>query len=145
MLKRLFDDFIQAQDVIYPLVIKELTAGKKRTHWMWFVFPQIQGLGHSEMAQRFALQSVEQAQEYLQDDILGARLYECAELLLAHPDKTALEIFGTPDNLKLHSSLTLFAQAAGVGQESVFSELLVRFFAGQQDSKTLQIIAQSNK
>lgn len=139
----MLNQFELAQDVIYPLVIKELTAGKKRTHWMWFIFPQIAGLGYSEMAQRFAIESLSQAREYLQDDILGARLYECAELLLAHPDKTALEIFGTPDNLKLHSSLTLFALAAG--QKSVFSELLVRFFAGQQDSKTLQMIAQSNK
>lgn len=139
----MFNQFELAQDTIYRLVVKELTQGKKCTHWMWFIFPQIQGLGHSEMAQRFALQSVAQAQEYLQDDILGARLYECAELLLAHPDKTALDIFGTPDNLKLHSSLTLFALAAG--QESVFSELLVQFFAGQHDSKTLQLIAQSNK
>lgn len=80
-----------------------------------------------------------QAQDYLQHEVLGTRLRECAALLLKHPDKTALEIFGTPDNLKLHSSLTLFALAAG--QESVFSQLLAQFFAGQQDAKTLHIVS----
>lgn len=139
----MLNQFELAQDVIYPMVIKELTQGKKRTHWMWFIFPQIAGLGHSEMAQRYALENLTQAQDYLQHEVLGTRLRECAALLLNHPDKTALEIFGTPDNLKLHSSLTLFTLAAG--QESVFSELLVQFFAGQQDEKTLQIISMQNK
>lgn len=139
----LFDDFIQAQDAIYPLAIKELTAGKKRTHWMWFIFPQIAGLGHSEMAQRFAIDSLRQAREYLQDEILGARLIECAEHLLAHADKSALEIFGKPDNLKLHSSLTLFALAAE--QNSVFTQLLQQFFFGESDQATLDILAEQNK
>lgn len=143
MLKRLFDDFTQAQDVIYPLVIKELTAGKKRTHWMWFIFPQIAGLGHSDMAQRFAIESLSQAREYLQHKILGARLIECAELLLLHPDKSALEIFGQPDNLKLHSSLTLFALAAE--QNSVFTQLLQQFFSGETDRATLDILTKQNK
>ena len=98
--KHLFDDFIQAQNTIYPSVIKELTEGRKRTHWMWFIFPQVKGLGHSTMARRFAIESLEQAKEYLQYDVLGARLIECAELLLLHPDKSALEIFGSPDNLR---------------------------------------------
>ena len=140
---KLFDDFTQAQDAIYPLVFKELTAGKKRTHWMWFVFPQIAGLGHSEMAQRFAIESLRQAREYLQHEVLGARLVECAELLLQHPDKSALEIFGQPDNLKLHSSLTLFAVAAE--QNSVFSQLLQQFFSGESDQATLDILAEQNK
>lgn len=135
----MFEQFTQAQNPIYPLVLQELSQGKKRTHWMWFIFPQIQGLGHSEMAQRFALENLTQAQDYLQHEVLGTRLHECAALLLNHPDKTALEIFGTPDNLKLHSCLTLFALAAG--QESVFSQLLAQFFAGQQDAKTLHIVS----
>lgn len=135
----MFEPFTQAQNPIYPLVLQELSQGKKRTHWMWFIFPQIQGLGHSEMAQRFALENLMQAQDYLQHEVLGTRLRECAALLLNHPDKTALEIFGTPDNLKLHSCLTLFALAAG--QESVFSQLLAQFFAGQQDAKTLHIVS----
>lgn len=108
MNKNLFDDFIQAQNTIYPQVLAELTQGHKRTHWMWFVFPQVEGLGRSTMARRYAIESLEQAKEYLQHDVLGARLRECAELLLLHPDKSALDIFGSPDNLKLHSSLTLF-------------------------------------
>ena len=142
MLIQLFDDFFQTQNTIYPLVLKELAAGKKRTHWMWFIFPQIVGLGHSEMAQRFAIESLNQAREYLQDEILGARLIECAEHLLAHADKSALEIFGKPDNLKLHSSLTLFALAAE--QNSVFAQLLQQFFSGKSDHATLDILAGQN-
>lgn len=137
------DDFINAQNPIYPLVVQELAQGKKRTHWMWFIFPQIQGLGHSAMAQRFALDSLAQAQSYLQHEVLGARLLECAELLLAHPDKSALEIFGKPDNRKLHSSLTLFALVAEQG--SVFERLLQQFFAGEQDEKTLQVLVQMDE
>lgn len=138
-----FDQFTQAQNPIYSLVLQELTQGKKRTHWMWFIFPQITGLGHSEMAQRFAIESLSQAREYLQHEVLGARLIECAELLLQHPDKSALEIFGQPDNLKLHSSLTLFALAAE--QNSVFKLLLQQFFSGEFDQATLDILAEQNK
>lgn len=140
---KFFADFIQAQNPIYPLVLKELSAGKKRTHWMWFVFPQIAGLGHSEMAQCYALENLTQAEDYLQHEILGARLRECAALLLKHLDKTALEVFGTPDNLKLHSSLTLFALAAE--QNSVFTQLLQQFFSGESDQATLDILAEQNK
>lgn len=140
---KFFSDFIQAQNSIYPLVLQELAQGKKRTHWMWFIFPQIIGLGHSEMAQRFAIGSLSQAREYLEHEILGARLIECAELLLQHPDKSALEIFGQPDNLKLHSSLTLFALAAE--QNSVFKLLLQQFFSGEFDRATLDILAEQNK
>ena len=93
--KDLFDDFTQAQDAIYSQVIEELTEGRKRTHWMWFIFPQVKGLGHSKMSRRFAIESLEQAKEYLQHEVLGARLIECAELLLLHPDKSALDIFGS--------------------------------------------------
>lgn len=134
------NDFINAQNPIYPMVLQELAQGKKRTHWMWFIFPQIQGLGRSTMAQRFAIDNLAQAQAYLQHPVLGARLRECAELLLAHPDKSAFEIFGKPDNRKLHSSLTLFALVAEQG--SVFERLLQQFFAGEQDERTLQVLAQ---
>ena len=137
------DNFINAQTPIYPLVLQELAQGKKRTHWMWFIFPQIQGLGRSAMAQRFALANLAHAQAYLQHPVLGTRLRECAELLLAHPDTSALEIFGTPDDLKLHSSLTLFALAAE--PDSVFAQLLQQFYAGHYDDKTLQILAQLNQ
>ena len=138
----LFNDFIQAQNAVYPSVIKELTEGHKRTHWMWFIFPQVKGLGHSTMAQRFAIESLEQAKEYLQHDVLGARLIECAELLLLHPDKSALDIFGSPDNLKLQSSLTLFAFAAG--NKCVFEQLLSQFYEGSYDINTIRMLKEIN-
>ena len=138
----LFNDFIQAQNTVYPSVIKELTEGQKRTHWMWFIFPQVKGLGRSTMARRFAIGSLEQAKEYLQHDMLGARLRECAELLLLHPDKSALDIFGSPDNLKLQSSLTLFAFAAG--NKCVFEQLLYQFYAGSYDINTIKMLKQIN-
>lgn len=138
--KNLFGDFIQAQNTIYPSVIKELTEGQKRTHWMWFIFPQVKELGQSTMSRRFAIESLEQARAYLQHDVLGARLIECAELLLLHPEKSALDIFGSPDNLKLQSSLTLFAFAAG--NKCVFEQLLYQFYAGSYDINTIKILKQ---
>ena len=141
--KNLFDEFIQAQNTIYPSVIKELTEGKKRTHWMWFIFPQIKGLGHSKMSRHFAIESLEQARAYLQHDVLGVRLIECAELLLLHPEKSALDIFGSPDNLKLQSSLTLFAFAAG--NDCIFEQLLYQFFEGSYDISTIKILKQINE
>lgn len=138
--KDLFDGFIQAQDAIYSQVIEELTQGHKRTHWMWFIFPQVKGLGHSKMSRRFAIESLEQAKAYLQHEVLGARLIECAELLLLHPDKSALDVFGSPDNLKLQSSLTLFAFAAG--NKCVFEQLLYQFYAGSYDINTIKMLKQ---
>lgn len=140
--KNLFDDFIQAQDTIYSQVIEELTQGHKRTHWMWFIFPQVKGLGHSTMSRRFAIESLDQAKEYLQHKMLGVRLIECAELLLLHPDKSALNIFGSPDNLKLQSSLTLFAFAAG--NKCVFEQLLSQFYEGSYDISTIRMLKQIN-
>ena len=142
MNKTLFDDFIQAQNTVYPQVIEELTQGRKRTHWMWFIFPQVKGLGHSKMSRRFAIASLEQAKAYLQHEVLGARLIECAELLLLHPDKSALDIFGSPDNLKLQSSLTLFAFAAG--NKCVFEQLLYQFYAGSYDISTIKMLKKIN-
>ncbi|WP_201617532.1 DUF1810 domain-containing protein [Psychrobacter immobilis] len=139
--KDLFDDFIQAQDTIYSQVIEELTQGRKHTHWMWFIFPQVKGLGHSKMSRRFAIESLEQAKAYLQHDVLGARLIECAELLLLHPDKSALDIFGSPDNLKLQSSLTLFALAFP-NKKCVFDKLLDQYFEGNYDINTIKILKQ---
>ena len=139
--KHLFDDFIQAQNTIYPSVIKELTEGRKRSHWMWFIFPQVKGLGHSTMARRFAIESLEQAKEYLQHEVLGARLIECAELLLLHPDKSALAIFGSIDTLKLHSSLTLFTLASS-NKKCVFDELLDQYFEGSYDINSIRMLMQ---
>ncbi|WP_420229151.1 DUF1810 domain-containing protein [Psychrobacter sp. ER1] len=141
--KDLFDNFIQAQDAIYSQVIEELTQGRKRTHWMWFIFPQVKGLGHSKMSRRFAIESLEQSKTYLQHEVLGARLIECAELLLLHPDKSALDIFGSPDHLKLQSSLTLFALVSP-NRKCVFSELLDQYFEGSYDINTINMLKQIN-
>ena len=124
-------------------MIEELTQGHKRTHWMWFIFPQVKGLGHSLRARRFAIESLEQAKEYLQHEVLGARLIECAELLLLHPDKSALNIFDSPDNLKLHSSLTLFTLASP-NRKCVFNELLDQYFEGSYDINTVEMLKQIN-
>lgn len=145
MNETLFEDFICAQNTIYPQVIEELTQGRKRTHWMWFIFPQIKGLGRSAMARRFELNNLEQAQAYLQHDVLGARLIECAELLLLHPDKSALGIMGTPDNLKLHSSLTLFAFASSSKKNCVFDQLLNQYFESNYDINTIKMLKQLNE
>lgn len=100
--------FVEAQNPVYRQVCAELAAGAKTSHWMWFVFPQLKGLGHSALAQRFGIASKAEAQAYWQHAVLGARLKECIELVLAIEGKTALDIFGSPDDLKFHSSLTLF-------------------------------------
>ena len=142
MNEALFDGFIKAQDAVYSQVISELTQGHKRTHWMWFIFPQVKGLGHSIMSQRYAIESLEQAKEYLQHEVLGARLIECAELLLLHPDKSALEIFGSIDTLKLHSSLTLFTIASSSKNNCIFDQLLDQFFEGSYSINTIRMMMQ---
>ena len=138
----LFNDFIKAQDAVYSQVISELTQGHKRTHWMWFIFPQVKELGHSTMSQRYAIESLEQAKEYLQHDILSTRLVQCAELLELHPDKSALDIFGAIDTIKLHSSLTLFTLASSSKKNCVFDQLLDQFFEGAYDIKTIRMMMQ---
>jgi uncharacterized protein (DUF1810 family) len=127
--------FVRAQAEVYEQVVAELRAGRKRTHWMWFVFPQLAGLGHSAMAQRYAIASLDEARAYLEHPVLGARLRECSGLVLAVPGKTSHEIFGSPDDLKFHSSMTLFHRAAPA--EPVFSECLRKYFAAQEDALTL--------
>ncbi len=131
-------DFVAAQDAVYPQVLRELAAGEKRTHWMWFVFPQLAGLGSSPMAQRFAIGSLEEAQRYLAHPVLGARLRECTRLVLAVPDKDADAIFGYPDNLKFRSSMTLFAAAAP--EEPLFRQALEWFFGGEPDPLTTGLL-----
>ena len=142
MNETLFNDFIQAQNTVYPSVIKELTEGRKRTHWMWFIFPQVKGLGHSIMSQRYAIESLEQAKEYLQHDILSTRLVQCAELLELHPDKSALDIFGATDTIKLHSSLTLFTIASSSKNNCIFDQLLDQFFEGSYSINTIRMMMQ---
>jgi len=131
--------FVVAQDVVWPAVLAELAAGTKRSHWMWFVFPQIAGLGHSATARHYALGSLDEAQRYLADPRLGARLRECTDLVLAVRGRSAHAIFGSPDDLKFRSSMTLFAQAAP--GERRFAEAIERFFAGEPDAATLRLLA----
>ena len=133
------DRFLQAQEPVWPRVIAELRAGKKRTHWMWFVFPQIKGLGRSDMAQRYAVQSLAEAQAYLAHPVLAGRLRECCQLLLElEAPSSALAVFGTPDDLKLRSCMTLFAEASAPG--SVFDAVLQKYFGGQKDERTLELL-----
>jgi uncharacterized protein (DUF1810 family) len=136
-------DFVAAQDAVYPDVLSELRAGRKRTHWMWFVFPQVAGLGFSETSRRYALSSLEEARAYLAHPVLGARLRECARLMLSHAGQGAGEILGGPDDLKFRSSMTLFAEAAP--GEPLFAEALERFFGGEKDPLTLQLLGRSRR
>jgi uncharacterized protein (DUF1810 family) len=129
--------FTQAQDRIYHDVLSELWGGQKITHWMWFVFPQMCGLGHSATARYYGIRSPEEAQRYLEHPILGPRLLQCAEAVLAIQGRTAAEIFGYPDDLKLRSSMTLFERVAGPG--SVFARVLDKYFHGERDEQTLSL------
>src|SRR5215469_5095340 len=130
--------FVEAQDLVYRSVIAELRAGVKQSHWMWFVFPQVSGLGHSAMADKYAIRSLDEAKAYLAHSLLGARLKECTELVLAVTGKTARQILGSPDDMKFRSSMTLFAQAAP--NEPLFRDALKKYFDGKDDPATLERI-----
>jgi uncharacterized protein (DUF1810 family) len=133
--------FVKAQDGVYERVCAELRAGRKQTHWMWFIFPQIQGLGSSSMAVRFGIASLAEAQAYLEHAVLGSRLRECAGIVCWVEGKTAAEIFGYPDDLKFHSSMTLFAKAAEANEaDEVFGEALEKYFDWEMDGGTLDRI-----
>jgi uncharacterized protein (DUF1810 family) len=134
---RLLDRFLTAQDQVYAEVLTELAAGRKRTHWMWFIFPQIAGLGTSETSRRYAIRDLEEARAYLAHPILGSRLRQCAGILLELRVHSAHDIFGSPDDLKLRSSATLFAQVSP--PNSVFHQLLDQFFGGEEDTRTLAL------
>ena len=131
--------FVEAQNPVYAQVCAELAAGAKRSHWMWFVFPQLRGLGHSAMAVHYGLASAAEARSYWQHPLLGARLKECTQLVLAVQRKSALEIFGTPDDMKFRSCMTLFAHSAA--GEPVFLGALARYFAGKPDERTLALLS----
>jgi uncharacterized protein (DUF1810 family) len=126
--------FVAAQDHggTYERALAELRAGRKESHWMWFVFPQRAGLGQSEMSRHYAIGSPAEARAYVEHPVLGPRLIECAEALLTHPDSSAREILGGIDAVKLRSSMTLFARAAP--EQPVFRRVLERFYAGEVDS-----------
>jgi uncharacterized protein (DUF1810 family) len=139
--------FVDAQAGVYEQACAELRAGRKRSHWMWFVFPQIKGLGSSPTAVRFAISSMEEAHAYLEHPVLGARLRECVGIVLGVSGRSVEEIFGYPDDLKFHSCLTLFARvaelAASAGDASedrVFDEALAKYFGGVMDQATLERI-----
>jgi uncharacterized protein (DUF1810 family) len=131
--------FVAAQAPVIDAVRAELRAGRKRSHWMWFVFPQIGGLGRSAMAERYAIASPEEAKFYLAHPVLGARLKEVTALVLAVEDRSIHDIFGTPDDLKFHSSMTLFARAAP--EELLFRQAIEKYFAGREDPLTVEKIA----
>ncbi len=130
--------FVTAQEGVYDAALAELRSGRKRTHWMWFVFPQIDGLGHSPISKHYAIKSLAEARAYLDHPVLGPRLRECAEALLAVDGRSASEIFGYPDDLKLKSSMTLFARVAEPG--SAFDRVLAQFFGGEEDTGTLRLL-----
>ncbi|ROZ79052.1 DUF1810 domain-containing protein [Ramlibacter sp. WS9] len=130
--------FVDAQAPLYGQVLDELRAGRKRSHWIWLVFPQIAGLGHSAMAQRYAIASLGEAQAYLAHPVLGARLRECSALVLAVQDRPVHDIFGSPDDMKFRSCMTLFA-SAGDGS-GVFGQCLEKYFGGQPDPLTLELL-----
>lgn len=127
-----------AKKTVYETALCELKKGSKRTHWMWFIFPQLAGLGRSEMVRRYAIHSREEARQYVEHPMLGQRLNECAEAVLAVEGRSARAIFDSPDDMKLHSSMTLFAAVAG--PESVFARVLGKYYAGMPDASTLALL-----
>ena len=127
--------FVEAQAAVYERVRAELKNGRKQSHWMWFIFPQIAGLGHSAMAQRYAISSLDNAKAYLANPVLGPRLRECTSLVLQVVGKSALQILGSPDDMKFRSCMTLFARAAP--EEALFRTALEKYFDGVEDSQTL--------
>jgi uncharacterized protein (DUF1810 family) len=135
-----FDHFVQAQAPVYAQVCAELAAGHKRTHWMWFIFPQLTELGRSATARHYGIASLVQAHAYWQHALLGPRLAQCTELILAIDDRSVHAIFGSPDDLKLRSCMTLFDAAAGPAS-TLFNQALHKFFAGAPDPMTLELLA----
>ena len=130
--------FTSAQEGVYERALTEVRAGDKRSHWMWFVFPQIDGLGSSPTAKHYAIKTAAEARAYLDHPVLGPRLRECAEAVLAVENRSAFDIFGSPDDLKLKSCMTLFESVDGAG--SVFGRVLDRYFEAKRDERTLQIL-----
>jgi uncharacterized protein (DUF1810 family) len=130
--------FVDAQNSVYQRVLSELKKGYKHSHWMWFIFPQIQGLGHSYMAQKYAIASKEEARAYLEHPVLGPRLRECTELVNAVAGRSIGEIFGSPDDMKFRSSMTLFAESTM--DNKVFLDALEKYFGGEPDPLTLQLL-----
>ena len=133
------DRFVEAQGPAFETALAELAAGRKRSHWMWFVFPQLRGLGHSPTAQFYGIASLDEARAYLQHPLLGPRLVQCTRAVLAVEGRSVHEIFGSPDDLKFRSSMTLFWRAAGSG-EAAFRQALDRYCGGRPDERTLALL-----
>ncbi|WP_375304145.1 DUF1810 domain-containing protein [Bradyrhizobium sp. A11] len=134
--------FVRAQDPVFRAVEAELARGRKQTHWMWFVFPQITGLGSSAMSQRYAIGSRAEAKAYFAHPVLGARLIECTGLVLAVQGRSINAILGAPDDAKFRSSMTLFG---AVSDEPIFGAALARYFAGERDAATLEILSKLDR
>lgn len=132
------DRFVEAQEKMYPIAMEELKHGKKRSHWMWFMFPQLWGLGRSSTAHIYGISGLEEAKAYLAHPWLSGRLYELCTALLHHKDKSAREIFGNIDAMKLKSSMTLFALTTE--EHTIFDEILDIFFDGKMDKRTVEMI-----
>ncbi len=133
--------FLDAQSDVYQEVTKELTEGRKRTHWMWFIFPPLAGFGHSSMAQRYAIRDLDQAKRYLAHPTLGSRLRHDVRLMASYKGKSAFDILGSPDDLKFRSCLTLFAQAASDDSDRVlFKQALDQFYRGAEDYRTMELL-----
>jgi uncharacterized protein (DUF1810 family) len=130
--------FVDAQRAVYGAALAELRAGRKRTHWMWFIFPQLRGLGHSATSDYYGIASLEEAREYLAHPVLGARLLECTEAVNSVIGRGAREVFGTPDDLKFHSSMTLFHLASP--ETECFSKALSKYFGGELDKATVTLV-----
>lgn len=130
--------FLTAQEEDFECALSELERGRKQSHWIWYIFPQVAGLGHSSMAQEYAIRSRDEAVAYLDHSILGTRLQKCCEALLKHQGKKVQEIMGFPDNLKLHSSMTLFAMISK--PDSVFQKVLNAFYSGEMDERTVAFL-----
>jgi len=133
--------FTSAQEGVYGAALAELKGGRKRSHWMWFIFPQIDGLGFSATSRRYAIKSIREARAYLDHPVLGQRLKECAQALLAVEGRSASQILGYPDDMKLSSSMTLFAVAAEE-PDSVFVRVLERYYGGERDGATLRLLGE---
>jgi uncharacterized protein (DUF1810 family) len=133
--------FLEAQEGVYARALRELRSGRKRGHWMWFIFPQIEGLGRSATTRYYAVKSAAEARAYLRHPVLGPRLRDCARALLALDTHAARDVLGYPDNLKLRSSMTLFAHAAGESG-TVFHRVLDQYFDGEPDRRTLDLLGE---
>lgn len=132
--------YIEAQERQYAIALAEMRAGHKTSHWMWFIYPQIAGLGFSDVSRFYAIKNIEEAKAYLQHEVLGKRLREISKVLLMQDTDNANIIFGSPDDMKLHSSMTLFAIADEDNPDNVFEKVIAKYFKGKYDRKTEEIL-----